>query len=131
MRELIITAFLWGALLPGKAAPFEYEVYQVKHLRRDQPGHLVINDAGISYRSNDVKSKFSLMFRDIKTADLSEGSLIRIEMYDRTKWRLGHEKMLIFRLREGVHGEDLAQFLSAHLSRPVIGAYEVTSEKSF
>jgi hypothetical protein len=110
-----------------KALSFQFAVYRGKTLGRHERGLLAISDSAVSYSSDNGKTSFSLSFADIKRADLSDASRIELEAYDISKWRLGREKVLSFRLREGKHGEDLARFLTARLKRPVVSSYGLPS----
>ena len=106
---------------------FEYRVFR-DHLPKKELGQLRISEAGITYRSDNGKTAIQLPLIDVLTGDVSDPKVIRIEVYDRVKRRLSGRQIHRFQLREGVHGEGLAAFLSKALQRPVVGAFELRSK---
>ena len=106
---------------------FEYRVFR-DHLPKKEPGQLRISETGISYRSDHGKTAIEIPLIDVLTGDVSDPRVIRIETYDRVKMRLSDRQVHRFQLREGVHGEGIAAFLSKALQRPVIGAFELSSK---
>src|SRR6266851_3153574 len=128
MRVLLFLFVLRTAVIANGAEAFHFEVYREKPVRRHEPGQISITDSEISYRSDNGKTSFAFPFAEIKEADVSNPASIRIELYDATKWRLGQEKTLRFRLREGEHGEALGRFLAEHLNRPVVSSYALPSD---
>ncbi len=112
------------------AAPFSYAVYRTK-LPRAEPGQLQITDSGVNYESDNKKTAINLSFADIREADVSNPARITFETFDVLKRRLGGRTVLSFRLREGAHTEELAQFLAGHLKRPVVGSYAIPNEGGF
>ncbi len=60
---------------------------------------------------------------DIRAADVSDPKAIRIETYDRLRRKLGERREYTFRLIEGTHPAELAQFFSERIAGPVEGFY--------
>ena len=106
---------------------FRFSVEREKAFR-DEPGELVINGAGVSYKSLDGDTLLRVPFIDIYEADVSDRSIIRIETYDVLKLRLGGRRTHTFRIRGAAHDDRLAQFLTARLNRPVLGSYGAAGE---
>ena len=127
MRLLLFSFLLSTAAFAEAATPFEFAVYRTK-LPRHEPGQLTINESGVSYRSENGKTSLTLPFLDIREADLSDPVRITLTTYDIAKLRLGGNRVISFRLREGTHAEDLARYFSEHLKRPVVGAYALPDE---
>ena len=119
-RAALVLLFTAAAMA---ADSFQFSVARVRMLWRDEPGHLEIDAAGVSYRSADGKAGFKVRLEDIREADVADPKVIRIETDNRLKRKSGGRRAYTFRLREGHHGNDLAKFLSEHLSRPVVGSY--------
>ena len=111
------------------ATRFEFAVYRTK-LPRHEPGQLAVTESGVSYRSDNGKTSLTLPFLDIREADLSDPARITLTTYDIAKLRLGGNRVLSFRLREGTHAEDLARYFAEHVKRPVVGAYPLPDEWS-
>jgi hypothetical protein len=127
MRLLLFSFLLSTVAFAEAATPFEFAVYRTK-LPRHESGQLTINESGISYRSENGKTSLTLPFLDIREADLSDPVRITLTTYDIAKLRLGGNRVISFRLREGAHAEDLARYFSEHLKRPVVGAYALPDE---
>jgi len=127
-RAALILLMSWTAFA---AESFDYAVMRLRPLHRTEPGRLKIDTAGVSYESDNGKTKLHLTFENIREADVSEPKLVRIETYDILKRRVGGRREYAFRLREGTRDEDLARFLSAQVKRPVVGVYEVSAPAVF
>ncbi len=125
LRTIVVLAVV-SATGVYAADTFEYRVLR-DHLPKKELGQLRISEAGISYRSDNGKTAIQLPLIDVRTGDVSDPKVIRIEVYDRGKRRLSRRQIHRFQLREGVHGEALALFLSKTLQRPVVGAFELPS----
>ena len=121
---------LLSTALLHAAEPFHCDVYRVKPLR-DEPGEIAFSESGVTYRSESGKTILNIPFSDIREADVSDPKRIRLETYDRTKWRIGGQRAVSFRLQEETHDRVLAHFLAEHLKRPVVGAYAVENENGF
>lgn len=118
------------ATAANAADEFRYEVFRSK-LLRDEPGQLVISNMGVSYRSDNKKTKIQIRLVDLFKADLSDPKTIRLETYDILKRRLTGRRIYTFRLREGKHDEPLARFLTDFIQRPVIGAFGTAPQPDF
>jgi hypothetical protein len=129
MKTLFIALMMAIPLLHA-AGPFHFEVFRTK-LPRNEPGALDMNEGGISYRSDDGKTEYALPFADIREADVSVPGRIRLRTFDVTKRRLGGNKELVFRLREGAQDEALGHFLAEHLVRPVVGSYGLSQKNAY
>lgn len=105
------------------ADSFQFAVWHVRPLRRDERGRLDIGASGVSYQSDDGKTNLRIAWEDVREANVADPKVIRFETYDRLKRKAGERRIYTFRLREGEHGDDLARFLSARLSGPLLGAY--------
>ncbi len=127
MRLLLFSFLLSSVAFAEAATPFEFAVYRTK-LPRHEPGKLTVTESGVSYRSENGKTSLTLPFLDIREADLSDPARITLTTYDIAKLRLGGNRVLSFRLREGTHAEDLARYFAEHLKRPVVGAYALPDE---
>jgi len=128
--KTLCTAVLIAVTLLHAAGPFHFEVYRTR-LLRDEPGKLDINERGVSYQSDDEKTAYTLSFTDIRQADVSAPGRITVETYDVVKRRLGGNKEIVFRLREGAQDEALARFLAERLSRPVVGVYGLAQKSAY
>jgi hypothetical protein len=121
MRKAALFFFFSAAAMA--AADFQFSVVRVRPLWPDEPGQLEVGAAGVSYQSANGKTKLHVAMEDIRDADVSDPKTIRIETYDRLRRKLGERREYTFRLLEGTHGEDLAQFLGERIARPVEGSY--------
>jgi len=110
---------------------FHYSVSRERRLGRDEPGELQIDGSGVSYQSANGKTKIQLAFEDIREAGVSDPNEIHVETYDRLRRKAGERREFRFRLRGEKHGEDLAQFLSRRLARPVKGSYAAMTPAAF
>lgn len=129
MRRLALILWMgWSAMA---AESFRYPVARTRPVWRDERGELRIDVSGVSYQSDNGKTKIQLGFEDIRKADVSSPKQVRIETYDRLRRKAGGRREYTFHLREGKHGEDLAQFLSQRLARPVVGDYAVAAPAAF
>lgn len=126
-----VIALAMGMVMTANAADeFKYRVFRSR-LRRDEPGQLEISKAGVSYRSDNGKTKLQVRLTDILEANLSDPKFIRLETYDVLKRRLTGRRTYSFRLREGKRDEALARFLADNLPRPVVGSYGSASTEAF
>ena len=127
-KAALILLMSWTAFA---AESFDYAVMRLRPWHRTEPGRLKIDGSGVSYESDNGKTKLQLAFENIREADVSDPKLVRIETYDILKRRIGGRLEYTFRLREGAHDEDLARFLTAQVKRPVVGAYQVLAPPVF
>ena len=129
MRKAALILLVTGCALAAES--FHYSVSRERRLGRDEPGELQIDGSGVSYQAANGKTKIQLAFEDIREADVSDPNEIRVETYDRLRLKAGERREFRFRLRGEKHGEDLAQFLSQRLARPVVGSYAPTTPAVF
>jgi hypothetical protein len=115
--------FLLFSVAGFAADSFPFAVWHVRPLWRDERGQLDIGASGVSYQSDDGKTSLRIAWEDVREADVADPRVIRIETYDRLKRKGGERRVYTFRLRDGEHGDELARFLSARLSSPVLGTY--------
>ncbi len=120
---------------PAPAPDFEFSVVRVRSaiglpLPKKEAGHLIFSESGASYGSQNGKTSVQLPYSDIREADVSDPRKIRLETYDILKRNPLEHRSYEFRLDKD-HGSDLAKFLAERLKRPVIGAYDVSSEVRF
>jgi hypothetical protein len=120
LRAVVLLLFSVAAFA---ADSFQFAVWHVRPLWRDERGQLDIGASGVSYKSDDGKTTLQIAWEDIREADVADPKVIRIETYDRLKRKAGERRVHTFRLRDGEHGDELAHFLSARLSGPVLGSY--------
>ncbi len=109
-----------GVALPNVGVP----------LLKKERGRLIFSDSGVTYKSQNGKTSIELPYADIREADVSEPRKVRLETYNILKSNPFENRSYEFRLGES-HGSDLAQFLSEHLKRPVIGAYDLSGADRF
>lgn len=122
MLNAIVSLVLFSAVGAQAADSFEFSVFR-DHFPRKEAGRLVISDAGISFRSENLKTTIEVPLINVFQADVSDAKVIRIETYKILKQKLLGRQVYEFRLRDGVHDESLPRFLSKALPRPVIGAF--------
>jgi hypothetical protein len=128
-RLVLIATLLASTATAQTIEEFRFSVEREKILP-DEPGELVINADGISYKSQDGDTVLRIPFADVYEADVSDRSKVRIETYDVLKRRLGGRRTYSFRLRGATHDDSLALFLTAHLNRPVLGSYGSAGEST-
>ena len=119
MIYFIICLLAFGSSLSAQDV-FRYPV-ELKRFPRSEKGELVIDSAGVSYKSGDGKRSIHVAPLDIHKADVSDPRQIRIETYQNLKRKFLGRQSYTFRLRETEHGPELARFLAARLKRPVVG----------
>ena len=127
MSHAFVSLMLLSAVGAQGADSFEFSVFRA-HLPRKEAGRLMISDAGVSYRSDHQKTKIDIPLLSVYQADVSDPKVIRVETYDILKQKLLGRQVHVFRLRDSVHDERLARFLSEALPRPVIGAFGPASQ---
>lgn len=130
MTKRFIVLLLITTVAAHAQEVFRYPVSQVRFLR-DRRGELQINRTAVSYESENGETTIHIPLEDIRTADVSEPGVIRIETYDVLKRKFGDRRVYTFRLSEGSYGEELGRFLANNLERPVIAAFELPVQGSF
>ncbi len=126
--------FLFLATGSVQAQPdFHYDVLRSKTLK-DEPGQLQIAASGVEYRSVNGKTSIRVPFLNIRQMDMSDPSAFRIETYEMLKRKLSGRQTYVFRLhspRSIQENENLAQFLSDKVSRPVLASYSTAGNPEF
>ncbi len=126
--------FLFLATGSVQAQPdFHYDVLRSKTLK-DEPGQLQIAASGVEYRSVNGKTSIRVPFLNIRQMDISDPSAFRIETYEMLKRKLSGRQTYVFRLhspRSIQENENLAQFLSDKVSRPVLASYSTAGNPEF
>jgi hypothetical protein len=107
-------------LTAGAAAQPVFDL-QVERIRipRNQPGDLQIDAQGIRFQSHDGKTKITIAIEDLRQADVADPHSLRFEAYGRRGYT--------FRAAADAPVEEIAQFLAAHVYRPVVGHYASAS----
>lgn len=101
---------------------FDLPVERVRTLR-DQPGELHIDATGVSFRSKDGKTNVAIKMQDLRTASVANPRSLRFETYEVSKWKPVERREYTFRASSDAPLDALAQFLSGHVYRPVVGHY--------
>jgi hypothetical protein len=127
-RAVVLLLFSVAAFA---ADSFQFAVWHVRPLWPDERGQLDIGASGVSYQSDDGKTSLRIVWEDVREADVSDPKAIRLETYDRLKRKAGERRAYTFRLRDGEHSDELARFLSARLSAPVLGSYATPEPARF
>ena len=106
---------------------FDLKVERVRILR-NQPGDLHIDAQGITFRSRDGKASITIPVQDLREADVANPHALRFQAYEVRKWVPMERREYVFRASGEAPVETLAQFLAAHIDRPVVGYYASTAE---
>jgi hypothetical protein len=106
---------------------FDLKVTRVRILRK-QPGDLHIDNEGVTFRSSDGKATITIPMQDLREADVADPHALRFETYDVQKWKPIERREYTFRAEPEAPVEELAQFLAAHVHRPVVGHYAAASQ---
>jgi hypothetical protein len=106
---------------------FDLPVTRVRMLR-SQPGDLHIGTEGVTFRSSDGKTTITIAMKDLREADLADPHALRFETYKVQKWKPIQRREFTFRAEPDAPVEELAQFLSARVHRPVVGHYSAISQ---
>ena len=118
------------ALLATGAADqhvFDLQVARVRVLR-NQPGDLHIDVAGLTFRSSDGKTTITIPMQDLREADVADPRALRFATYEVQKWKPIERREYTFRAQPDAPVEVLAQFLAAHIYRPIVGHYATASQ---
>jgi len=130
-RKLVALSLLALSLAAGSLAP-ENDGFSLKvtlaHLLRDRPGELHIGHEGLSFRSDDGKTRFDVPWRDIREADVSDARKLRFSLFDIRKWEPLERRELVFRAPPDAPVEDIARMLADRVHRPVVGHYGAASQ---
>ena len=106
---------------------FDLKVTRVRMLR-NQPGDLHIDAEGVKFRSSDGKTTITIAMQDLREVDVADTHALRFQSYDIQKWKPIERREYTFHTHAETPVEDLAQFLAAHVHRPVVGHYAAESE---
>ena len=89
-------------LLAGAMAAAEFPASHV-HTRRDQPGTLTVDEAGVSFQETTPKKphQFRFGWSDIQRLDLAPSRIV-ITTYNDIGWQLGRDRKFVF------HGSDFS-----------------------
>ena len=124
--SFILLPALLAAGAGGKDA-FDLKVTRVRMLR-NQPGDLHIDAEGVTFRSRDGKMTMTIAMQDLREADVADSHALRFQTYDVQKWKPIERREYTFRAQADAPVEELAQFLAAHVHRPVVGHYSKASQ---
>jgi hypothetical protein len=119
MIYVFLCLLAFGSTLSAQDV-FRYPV-ELKRFPRSERGEIMVDNTGVSYKSEDGKRSIHVAPINIHEADVSDPRRIRIETYQNLKRKFLGRQSYTFRLRETEHGPELARFLAALLKRPVVG----------
>jgi hypothetical protein len=129
----LVRVFALVALVPlfSMAGPqnsvFDLKVTRVRTVR-DQPGDLHIDGQGIAFRSADGKTSITIAMKDLRDVDVADAHALRFGTYEVQKWKPVERVEYTFRAPPDTSVEDLANFLTAHVHRTVVGHYPEESQ---
>jgi hypothetical protein len=128
LRSLALTFLptLLAAGDPNKDV-FDLKVTRVRMFRK-QTGDLHLDTAGLTFRSGDGKTTLKIPMKDVREADVANPDALRFQTYEVRKWKPMERREYTFRAQPDAPVEELAQFLTAHVHRPVVGHYVVASQ---
>jgi hypothetical protein len=128
VRVLALTALvpLLTMAAPENSA-FDLKVTRVRTLR-DQPGDLHIDGQGIAFRSADGKTSITIAMKDLRDVNVADTHALRFGTYEVQKWKPVERVEYTFRAQPDTSVEDLANFLTAHVHRTVVGHYPEESQ---
>ncbi len=126
-RVLALTLMLTFLGTAVEQDVFDLKVTRVRMLR-DQPGDLHIDAEGVAFRSSDGKTTVRIAMQDLREADVADPHALRFETYEVQKWKPIERREYTFRAQADAPVENIAQFLAAHVHRPVVGHYAATSQ---
>ena len=129
---ILTKVFILAALLASFATAADQDVFDLKVARvrtlRNQPGDLHLDAQGVSFRSSDGKTTITIAVQDLREADVADRRALRFGTYDVPKWKPIERREYTFRAQPEAPIEELAQFLAAHVHRPVVGHYAAASQ---
>jgi len=124
--KVSVSVFLFAAGVYG-ADVFDFRVERIR-MFKDEPGNLHIDAGGVTFRSANGKTTIEIAMKDLRTAEVADPTALRFERYELRKWKPIERRAYTFRAQPGAPLEDLAQFLSARILRPVVGHYGKPAE---
>jgi hypothetical protein len=136
MKVLVLTLLpVFLRVSPAVAAPeagtFDLKVTLVRTLR-DKPGDLHIDSKGIRFRSSDGKINVAIAMQDLREASVADVRELRFETYEVQKWKPHlnerDRREYTFRALQAAPVEAMAEFLTGHVHRPVVGHYRESSQ---
>ena len=127
MRVLILPFLCALSVSASDQGTFDLKVERVRMLR-DQPGELHIDAQGVTFRSVDGKTVITITMLDLREADVADPHALRFQTYEVLEWRPIERRKYTFRAQPDASIEELAQFLAAHVHRPILGHYPEDSQ---
>src|SRR5437588_2192395 len=115
------------ALAASDNTSFDLKVQRVRMLR-NQSGDLHIDAEGVTFRSSDGKTTVTISMKDLREADVADPHALRFETYEVQKWEPAKRREYTFYAQPDAPVEELAQFLTSRVHRPVEGHYAVASQ---
>ena len=122
---LTLVSALFAIAVPEGEA-FDLKVTRTRTLR-DQPGDLHIDAQGVTFRSTDGNTSIAIPMKDLREVSVADARSLRFGTYEVQKWKPMERVEYAFRAQPDAPVEDLAQFLTARLHRPVVGHYREES----
>ena len=129
---ILTKVFILAALPASLATAADKDVFDLKVARvwmfQNQPGDLHLDANGVRFRSSDGTTTITIAVQDLREADVADSHALRFETYDVQKWKPIERREYTFRAQADAPVEELAQFLAAHVHRPVVGHYSKASQ---
>ena len=123
---MIFAHILILMLTPGSNA-FDLQVARGR-TPRSEPGNLHIDSKGIAFQSRDGKTTINIPMADLREADVADPRALRFQTYEVRKWRPTERLAYLFRALPDAPVEAIAEFLSSHIRRPIIGHYSQSAQ---
>ena len=128
--RLIGMSFSIAILTIGASAQeFTFPV-EHDHTFRSCRGDLIINGAGVEYRTTDKDHARSWTYTDIKMIKLVTPTEIKVLTYERRRLKLGLDETFQFKVLTGELSRNLNDFLLERFSRPLATSFVKTEEKA-
>ena len=121
MHRLIVIGLMLAAGAQQLIGEFRYTVRRDK-LWGGETGVLTIGEEGIAYASENGKTVIDLPYQDIRKIDVADRETVGIWAYERSAKRLTLRRKVEFELLDGTLSNELPQFLSDRLERPVLAS---------
>src|SRR5258708_39053739 len=126
MKFVKALALIMLSVLPALASSdntsFDLKVQRVRMLR-NQSGDLHIDAEGVTFRSSDGKTTVTIPMKDLREAAVADPHALRFETYEVQKWEPAKRHEYTFHAQPDAPCKEMAQFLSSHVHRPVVGHY--------
>jgi hypothetical protein len=101
---------------------FDMRVTRVRS-GRGQTGTLHIDTKGLRFTSLDSKTAVTITMLDLREADVADPRALHFATYEHRKWMPTERLHYLFRAEPDAPVEALAQFLTSHMQRPVVGHF--------